>query len=345
MGLAYTNEGPFSMVSGEALEADRLVKISASALVYADAGDEPVGITKDPVATATIVACDLMNGSIRRVTGSKAISAGAALYVAEDGKVSDAAVGKQIGILGTTAITANGGKAAAWIWGPRGGSDALSAKGATWEYFDDFHSYDPTATVGDYVDVSDGTPAVDVGDADNGVLSIASGATDNDETYISSMHELVKFATDKRLFFETRVKLTEANTDDANIIIGLSDTVAADSLVDNGAGPMASYIGAVFFKVDGGTVWQAETSNGATQNTDVNAGAFTSGSWHKLTMDYDYNDGVTAIVKFYVDGVLGATLNLTIAGVAEMHILMGVKAGGANAETLLVDYVHVAKER
>lgn len=341
MGLAYTVNGPFTMTSGEALEADRFVKISASTLVYADAGDEPIGITKDPVAITTPVACDCLDGRIRKVTGSKAISAGAAIYVANDGKVSDAAVGKQIGIA-LTAITGNGGKAAAIIWGPRGGNDLLSGRGTTIEFFDEFYTFIDDDV---WVDtVSDGG-TIDVGDAHGGVLSIATGATDNDESYVSSQHEIFKFAVDKKLFFEARVKLTEANTDDANIIVGLSDTVAADSLVNNGAGPMASYDGVVFFKVDGGVVWQAETSNAGTQNTDISAGAFTSGSWHKLTIFYDDNDGTTASVKFYVDGVLGATLELTISGMDEMHVLLGAKAGGANAETLLVDYVHVVAER
>ena len=341
MGLAYENDGPFTLVSGEALEADRMVMISSSTLMYADAGDEPIGITKDPVASGVVVACATLNGSIKKVTGSKAIAAGAAIYVAADGKVSDAAVGKQIGIL-KTAITGNGGKGAAWVWGPRGGNDMLSARGSNIEFFDDFFTFNDDDN---WVDtVSDGG-TIDSTDANGGVLSIATGATDNNESYVSSEHEIFAFQTTKRLFFEARVKLTEAATDDANIIVGLSDTVAEDSLLDNGGGPMASYDGALFFKVDGGTVWQAETSNAATQETDTSAGAFTDGAWHKLGIDYDYNDGVTAIVKFFVDGVLGATLDLVIAGLEEMHILLGGKAGDANAETLLVDYVHVVAER
>ena len=276
--------------------------------------------------------------------GFKAISAGAAIYAAADGKVSDAAVGKQIGIL-FAAITADGGIQPAIVWGPRGGNDMLSALGDSCEFFDDFFSYDPTATVGDYVDTSDGTPAVDVGDAVNGVLSIASGATDENETYISSMHEIFKFLTDKRMFFEARVKLTEADTDKANIIIGLSDAIGADTLQDAGAGPAASYDGACFFKVDGGTVWQFESSNAGSQDSEADVGDFDDATWTKLGFFYDYNDGVTANITPFVNGVAGTTVTLTIAGLAEMHLLMGVKAGSGNAETLLVDYIHVAVER
>jgi len=342
--MAYRNEGPFTLTSGEALVADRLVLLSSSTAKYADGGEEPVGITTEAVATATPVACECLNGSVRKVTASKAISAGAAIYVTTDGKVSDAAVGKQIGIA-LQAATADGGRIAAIIWGPRGGNDALSARGRNIEFFDDFFTYDDTATVGDYVEVHDGTPATAATDAAGGVFSMACGATDENETYVSSMHEVFKFTTTEMLLFEARVKLTEAATDDANIIVGLSDTVAADSMLDAGAGPMASYDGAVFFKVDGGTVWQFETSNAATQKTLTSAGAFTDGAWTKLGFLYDYNDGVTANVTPFVNGVAGTAQTLTIAGLEEMHILLGVKAGGSNAETLLVDYVHVVTER
>ena len=342
--MAYRNEGPFTLTSGEALVADRLVLLSSSTAKYADGGEEPVGITTAAVATATPVACECLNGSVRKVTASKAISAGAAIYVTTDGKVSDAAVGKQIGIA-LQAATADGGRIAAIIWGPRGGNDALSARGRNIEFFDDFFTYDDTATVGDYVEVHDGTPATAATDAAGGVFSMACGATDENETYVSSMHEVFKFTTTEMLWFEARVKLTEAATDDANIIVGLSDTVAADSMLDAGAGPMASYDGAVFFKVDGGTVWQFETSNAATQKTLTSAGAFTDGAWTKLGFLYDYNDGVTANVTPFVNGVAGTAQTLTIAGLEEMHILLGVKAGGSNAETLLVDYVHVVTER
>lgn len=342
--VAHANKGPFTIEAGEALVADRFVLISSSTAKYADGGEEPIGLTTDNVASGAQIAIAPLQGAVMKVTGSKAIAAGTAIYVTTDGKVSDAAVGAQIGILLDTAITADGGKASAIVWGPRGGSDFLSGKGNNLEYFDDFFAFDTTATVGGYATVSDGGTIANI-DGAGGVLSIATDVNDNDESYVSSITEVFLFSTTKNLYFEARVKLTEANTDDANIIVGLSDTVAANSLLDNGAGPMASYDGAVIFKVDGGTVWQGEASNAATQDTDTDIGAFSDATWTKLGILYDFNDGVTATVTFYIDGVSGGSVDLTIAGLAEMHILLGVKAGDTNAETLLVDYVHVATER
>lgn len=212
-------------------------------------------------------------------------------------------------------------------------------------YFDDFYEYDATATVGNYVAVSDGGTIAPI-DSKGGALSIATGTVDNDESYVSSIAEDFLFETDKKLWFECRFSLTEAATDKANFIIGLSDTVGANTLVDNGAGPAASYDGVVFFKVDGGTVFQFESSNAASQVTSSDVGDFVSATNYRVGFLYDYNDGVTAKVTPYIDGVqAGLAHDLTISGLAEMHILLGVKAGSAAAETLVVDYVHVVQER
>jgi hypothetical protein len=213
------------------------------------------------------------------------------------------------------------------------------------QYFDEFRFYDTTATVGTYAVVKDGAVVPLLLDAAGGVLSLPTDVNDNDEIYLSSIAENWLFAASKPLWFEARVALTEANTDDANIIVGLSDTVAANSLLDNGGGPMASYDGAVWFKVDGGTVWQFESSNAGTQVTTSSAGAFASNTWYRVGFIFDPGAGTTGKITPYLNGVAGTEQNITLAGLEEMHILLGAKAGGGNAETLRVDYVKVLQVR
>jgi len=122
--------------------------------------------------------------------------------------------------------------------------------------------------------------------------------------------------------------------------------VGADSLLDDGGGPWSGACDcAVFFKVDGGTVWQCETSNASAKVTTASAGAFTSATWTILEIEYDPNDDVTAKVSFSIDGAGVSVHDLTISGLEEMHLILGVKAGGAAEETLLVDYVSVEMER
>ena len=340
---AYRNPGPISVISGEALVADRLCLLTSSTAKYADGGEVPVGLSTEPVASGVKTSLRLLTSSIEVVTVSKSISANAALYVTTDGKVSDAEVGPQIGIA-IEAATANNAKIPALIWSIAGSSPVVSGLGQI-IFKDDFFRYDNTATVGGYAEVSDGGTIANI-DGNGGILSIACGGTAENESYVSSLTEVFKFQTDKNGFFEARVKLTEANTDEANIIVGLSDTVGADSLLDADAGPMASYDGAVFFKVGGGgVVWQFESSNAGTQDTEVSVGAFTDAAWHTLGFRYEFKDGVTATITPYVNGVAGTPVTLTISGLEEMHLLMGVKAGSSNAETLLVDYIYYTQDR
>ena len=253
---------------------------------------------------------------------------------------------------GYESITARTGVPLAWI-DSMGGMSAYNPDDDAWvnlstigditklcRFEDDFFDFNTgdrwTATTTD-----SGTVAVI--DGDGGVLQLeASGGTaaDNDQTIVSSTNEIITVTAGRTIDFRARIKLTEADTDKANFAIGLSDTVAADFMQDDGDGPDASYDGAVFFKVDGGTKIQTEVSNAGTQVTDTDAGDFSSGDWHDLRILITSDSGDTeATCKFYVDGVLGATSALTIAGLEPMHIVATVKNGSAALETLLVDYV------
>lgn len=221
-------------------------------------------------------------------------------------------------------------------------------------FFDDFVSY----VNGDLwtrliSDVSGGASVATTNpDAAGGVLKLNTGdSTDNDEVYVWSLAELFLFADDKPGMFEARVKFTEANTDDANILVGLMDAVAANALLDDGGGPAASYSGAVFHKVDGGTKWLVETSIGSSQTTsttDVTAGG---GVYMTLRCEWRTVQNSVAEVVFSIDDGAGSGMRqcrdssnrpikhtLTHTSATEMALVLGVKNGGANPEALFVDY-------
>lgn len=207
-------------------------------------------------------------------------------------------------------------------------------------YFDDMFFVNDANGDSKYAETGD-TPLVAVEDAANGVISLKpTNATDNHACTIATNGESWDIATGKELWFEARVKLTEANTDDANILIGLCDSPGADVLQDNGAGPPASYDGIVFAKVDGGTVWQFETSDGGTQVSTADAGDFDSGEWVRLGFHYD---GATSVTP-YIDGVAG-TAHAVTAAIAEMEFVASVKNGDTNIETLMIDYVKIVNLR
>lgn len=190
------------------------------------------------------------------------------------------------------------------------------------------------------------------GDAVGGVVVLAPSdgtVADNDEVYFFAAKETFKIASGKPLFFEAKVQYAEANTDDANVLIGVLDGWAADTLVDNGAGPKASYSGAVFYKVDGGTRWNVEYSDGATQTTaeltavnsyDKVAKTAGGASYQVFAIEITPNANSTVDVAFFIDGALVYKMkDQTFANATEIAPGVGAKNGSANNESISVDYI------
>lgn len=194
---------------------------------------------------------------------------------------------------------------------------------------------------GQWTAVTDGsTGAATITDAPGGVLTLATAGADNDYHIYASDAEVFKFAAGKPLQFGAQVKLTEAATDDANIVAGLSDDATGGVIQNNGGGPPASYDGALFYKIDGTLKWYFETSNAGTQTT-TELGTFTSGTAYELGLDFktsSTNDTLATITPT-VNGKQYESHTLTLSGLEEMHVLFGVKAGGSNAETLSVNWI------
>lgn len=185
-----------------------------------------------------------------------------------------------------------------------------------------------------------------------GEVSIVTAAADNDYHFLKETGAgHFKVATGKPIYFVARFSLTEANTDDANFVFGISSVVDSTLLGADGAGPASSYSGALFFKVDGTMTVQFETSNGSTQTTNASVATFTSGVVYQVGFAIDPGDGTTAIVTPWVYNEttavrsVGTPHKLAIASIAAGSVVWGVKAGGANAETLKVDYVRCAQKR
>lgn len=219
-------------------------------------------------------------------------------------------------------------------------------------FFDDFNegivTGDRWTTL--VADVADGgATAIRSIDGAGGILSISTeDATDNDEVSIESTRELFKFAANKPIVFEARVQYSEANTDDANIFVGLADAVGANLLVDNGAGPKTSFSGVAFFKVDGGTNWKVIASLGTTQtiaeltallSLDGIAKTSAGSSYQVLRIEVLPYSSTNAKVDYFIDEVHVYSIDLVYTSATEMQIGLGVKNGGANAETMLCDYV------
>ena len=356
MTLAARNRGPFTLTSGEALAINRFVKISASTAVYCDAGDEPIGRVTQAVATATPAAIDPLDGTVHPVVASKAISAGAAIYAANDGKVSDAANGKQLGIA-LQAATADGGVISAIIWGPRGGSDLNSSK-ASWIYYmedfltgslEDGHKFSASADKADWLFTSvdgdsDAAEVINVDDdAPGGWLEITTNdkASDSEEGQLNGTS--FKLAVGKELWFEAAFAIKDVS--ECDFFIGLA---AADTTV------MAGVADRVGFELnnDGNLdalVEQNTTQSSTDTTVDVeDCAAVANLAAKKVTVKFHW-DGVDT-VRFYVDGVLKTTKTdngstILIPDDVVLTPTICVKAASGAAQTAWTDYIEIHGER
>lgn len=194
-------------------------------------------------------------------------------------------------------------------------------------------------------------------DAVGGEVTLTTGGTDNNECYLHTTRELLKFAAGKPFVVQARLKFAEANTDDANVMFGVMNAPGADSLLDNGAGPKADYSGAVWFKADGETRWRVESSVGTTQTTSETDQAAGGGGYQTLRIEFVPVSATKGKVTFLIDPSGGQGLfqvapydqanvrllriehEVDFGSATEMAVVVGVKAGGANSEVVTVDYV------
>lgn len=202
--------------------------------------------------------------------------------------------------------------------------------------------------------VADGGTSVAVGDTENGVVALTTGATNNNEAAIRTTAKIFLVGNDKPHFFETKLKWTEANTDDANVFAGFSSVLIANQMVDDGAGPATSMTGAFFYKVDGSTTWACGVSLGSTQTlvtltaaNSLNKIAQTiSANFVTLKIEILPKTTTVADVIFYIDDkVVYKITDWVYTSAAAMYAGAYVKAGSANSEVLNVDYISAFKVR
>jgi len=231
---------------------------------------------------------------------------------------------------------------------------ALTSPTVAFWFYDDFLTQASTkaAQSGHWTIIEDdGAGTADgVADAKGGIYYQYCDGDQHDEFYIVSNNEHWIVEAGKPIWLEWKVCLEEANTNKAKWLFGLMDAAGADSILDAG-GPAATYDGAVWFTNAADLYLDYESSNAGVQTTTADAQVYVSGVFHKLGIFFDtkYTTDTVAKVRFFFDGVeMTTSHNLTIAGLEEMHLIGGVKAGNAgdtNEEHMIVDYVKVVQIR
>lgn len=230
-------------------------------------------------------------------------------------------------------------------------------------FFDDFYWY-----ISPHLFTSlaaDAGASVAVGaSAAGGTVVLTTGGTDNNEAALATTNKPFLFAAEKPLIFEAAIQYAEANADDANVCVGLSSVMnTANMLLDDGAGPAASFSGAILYKVDGETAWRFRTSVGASPTTTLTQHTPGGSAYQTLRIEIRQGSyGATGLeaVPFLGNGLPGAVTSwtqmldtsgrpikhaVTYTSAAAMQAGAYVKAGGANSEVLTLDYLGAAQLR
>lgn len=195
-------------------------------------------------------------------------------------------------------------------------------------------------------------------------LKTASGASDNDEAYMTTTAQL-KCDTQRSFAIECRIACVEAATNTANIIFGLINAGAANTLIDDGGGPIVAADKAVFYKTDGTMFWNAQTAKttgtGTNVQTTLGSAVGTNAVYASSTI-YDLiivfqapkASGRQGTFHYFVNGIEiathpvttgTATTGVTAQPTAILTPILGVKTGSANAQGVLVDWMAVAARR
>lgn len=105
----YVETPTKTFTAGEALEANRFVKLSSGSLVYSDATHKPLGVTENACASGALVAIRLISAQgTAKVQTSAAVAAEANVYGTNDGKIDDADPGSGVVVGFALAAAASG---------------------------------------------------------------------------------------------------------------------------------------------------------------------------------------------------------------------------------------------
>jgi hypothetical protein len=259
--------------------------------------------------------------------------------------------GRRIGLGKDNELILQGNRIAPGRFGP----GMIIEPGAAFTFFDDFLN-PASATASDYhaytVNSDGGTGTNAFQDVPGGVYNVVTAAVDNDYQALSTVAENWLFAAGKELWFEARLKVAEATTDDSTWWVGLTDTLTTGGMQAEAAGPLASYDGALIWKTpETALTLNFETSNAGTQNTTSAFATSVTDTWTKVGFHFD-GAATTSVVTPYADvgdgngWVRGTPQNITLSGLEAMHAVFGIKAGpGGAAETLQMDYIRIVQMR
>lgn len=205
-------------------------------------------------------------------------------------------------------------------------------------YSNDFDNY----IAGDWTVTTVGvTPTAAITDGAFGRLLLTTTGADNDGIQLQKVGEAFLPVANKKMWFKTKFKVSDATQSDFLFGIAVTDTTA---IVADGDGVTD---GIFFQKDDGSTDIRFYCQKDTTTGQSITTGVHTCVADTDVELGFEY-DGGTAI-KLYVDGVHKTTVNLSSAAGflpdTECRVTMAFLTGAAAVITCNIDYIFAAIER
>lgn len=204
----------------------------------------------------------------------------------------------------------------------------------TW--FDDFDNFETDQWITTRVGV---TPTEAISNADGGRLLLTMAATDDSSDSLqwsgddaAATVETWKFASGKKLWFKSRLQVSDVTQSDFVMGLQITDTT-----------PLAVSDGVFFRKDDGDALLDCVVTKGSVITTTALANGLIANATD-VDLGFYYN-GKDA-VEFYVNDILRASLATTnLPNTEELTISFHMQNGEAVSKTMSIDYIFVAKER
>lgn len=182
-------------------------------------------------------------------------------------------------------------------------------------------------------------------DAAGGVLQLTCKAgTDDNGTQVQLQQESFKLATGKPLWFETRVRMPEADVTNIDFYVGLAVT---EDLTGEATNQPAN--GIVLKKTDAGvgTVFCNVSDNDVDKVSAASICTMVTNTWMRLGFYFDGGATGSAYIVPYYNGYPATPIPaVTYATMSELAPIIGVRNGdGVTTQKLDVDYIFVLQER
>jgi hypothetical protein len=194
-------------------------------------------------------------------------------------------------------------------------------------YMNDFDHF----VAGDWTFTKTGAGTTALTNVDGGALLITNAAADDDAVFGQKVGESFKFVSNKKLFYKTRFKVSDATQSDLIMGLIITDTT-----------PLANSDGVYFSKADGSASVSFSVNKNGTATTKTSVATLVADTFVELAF---YYNGVDAI-EYAVNGVkIGTAAVTNLPDDEDLTITFGIQNGEAVAKTMTIDYIFVSKER